>query len=121
MCFPGEEKLNSLFDQLKWIHPDISKRHGYNAASALRVRDHSNLEVFITEVSSRFLQTDKSKHSTDHHKGMFGLLSMAKAIADNYKHATLATFQDQKVFFLQAYELYNATSLEQIFTFASLR
>lgn len=101
--FPGEEKLNSLFDQLKLIHPDIDKRHGYNADSVLRVRSHSNLEVFIAEVSSRFMQTDKSKHSTDHHKGMFGLLSMAKAIADNYKHATLATFQDQKVFFLQAY------------------
>ncbi|KAG1073752.1 hypothetical protein G6F42_025778 [Rhizopus arrhizus] len=57
--FPGEEKLNSLFDQLKLIHPDIDKRHGYNADSVLRVRSHSNLEVFIAEVSSRFMQTDK--------------------------------------------------------------
>lgn len=102
MWFPGEKKLNSLFDQLKLIHTDIDKWHGYNADSVLRARDHLNLEVFIAEVSSRFMQTAKSKHSTGHHKGMFGLLSMAKAIADNYKHATLATFQDQKVFFLQA-------------------
>lgn len=101
--FPGEEKLKALLEQLKTIDSKVDKRHGYNADGIIRTRGHQELEVLIYEVSSGYLYQDKAKHSTDHHKGMFGLLSMLKAIADTYKHATLTTFMKQKVFFMQAY------------------
>ncbi|KAL9536779.1 hypothetical protein MBANPS3_012372 [Mucor bainieri] len=101
--FPGEEKLKALLEQLKTIDSKVDKRHGYNADGIIRTKGHQELEVLIYEVSSGYLYQDKAKHSTDHHKGMFGLLSMLKAIADTYKHATLTTFMKQKVFFMQAY------------------
>ncbi|KAL0143725.1 hypothetical protein V8B55DRAFT_1480088 [Mucor lusitanicus] len=94
--FPGEEKLKALLEQLKTIDSKVDKRHGYNADGIIRTRGHQELEVLIYEVSSGYLYQDKAKHSTDHHKGMFGLLSMLKAIADTYKHATLTTFMKQR-------------------------
>ncbi|KAI8067348.1 hypothetical protein BDF21DRAFT_324961, partial [Thamnidium elegans] len=98
-CYPSEEKLEALFTQLK----KIDARSGYNADSIIRVGVHNNIELMIAEVSSCFSKPNKSKHATDHYKGMFSLLSMCKGIADNYKHASLETFKKQKVFFVQAY------------------
>ncbi|KAI9244594.1 hypothetical protein EDC94DRAFT_499420, partial [Helicostylum pulchrum] len=57
----------------------------------------SNIELVIAEVSSCFSKTDKSKRATDHYREIFGLLSMCKGIADNYKHVSLESFKKQKV------------------------
>lgn len=61
---------------------NVDKRHGFNTDSLIRVESHSDLEVLITKISSRFNRLKKDKHSTDHYKSMFELLSMVKAIAD---------------------------------------
>lgn len=71
-CYPGEEKLVALFSQLKKIDPTIDSRNGYYADSIIRVGTHNNIELLIFEVSSCFSKSDKSKHATDHYKGMFG-------------------------------------------------
>ncbi|CAO3621281.1 unnamed protein product [Mucor hiemalis] len=45
---------------------------------------------------------DKSKHSFDNHKGIFGGLAMLKNIADEFSFGELETFSNVKVFFLHA-------------------
>jgi hypothetical protein len=102
-CYPSEEKLKPLYTQSKKIDSTVDARSWYNVDSIIRVGAHNNIELMIAEVSSCFSKPDKSKHATDHYKGMFGLLSMCKGIADNYKHASLESFKKQKVFFIQAY------------------
>jgi hypothetical protein len=92
--------LEALFIQLEKIDPTVDARSGYNADSIIRVGAHNNIELIIPKVGSCFSKPDKSKHATDHYKGMFGLLSMCKGIAENYKYASLESFKKQKVFFL---------------------
>lgn len=108
MHFPGEEKLKCLYEELKKADSKIDTRCGYNADSIIRVMSLAELEILITEVSSRFKKIDKTKHASDHYKGMFGLLAMMRGIV-KYNHASLSTFQSIKVFFIRAY--YNSLYL----------
>jgi hypothetical protein len=49
------------------------------------------IEVLLLETSGHFANTDRPKVSFDHHKGLFGALSMLKYIADEYTHGKLET------------------------------
>lgn len=64
--YPGEEKLDELYTQLKKIDPSVDRRHGYNADNIVRL-SNSGLEIFVSEVSSRYGAEKKDKHATDHY------------------------------------------------------
>lgn len=49
-----------------------------------------------------------SKLRFDHHKGMFGVVAMLKAIADHYPYASIESFENVKVLFLNATGMYYA-------------
>ncbi|KAI9356894.1 hypothetical protein BD770DRAFT_443995 [Pilaira anomala] len=74
----------------------------YKADATISLYDYKNLEVLLLETSGYFGNKDSSKISFDHHKGLFGALSMLKAIADNYEYGSIQTFKDVKVFFTHA-------------------
>jgi hypothetical protein len=70
----------------------------YKADGIMSLYGFNRLEVLLLETSGHFDSSDNSKSSFDHHKGLFGALSMIKAIADNYSFGSLETFKNVKVF-----------------------
>lgn len=51
----------------------------------------------------RFLEVKKNnKRCYDHHKGLFGSLSMIKTIADEFYLGSIETFSKIKILFVQA-------------------
>lgn len=62
------------------------------------------LEILLLETTSHFGCTDRSKISFEHHKGLFGALSMLKTISDTFCFASVEQFGQMKVFFLHAAE-----------------
>ncbi|ORE20218.1 hypothetical protein BCV71DRAFT_176076, partial [Rhizopus microsporus] len=50
------------------------------------------------ETSKHFGSINGSKTTFDHHRGLFGSLSMLKAIADAYSFGNMQTFSKVKVF-----------------------
>lgn len=98
----GEAPLKAMATQLKtleFVNEDI---HSYLADGILKLYGLKGLEVMLVETSGCFGSTDRPKHSFDHHKGVFGSLSMLKSIADQFFHATIDTFCKMKVFFVHA-------------------
>ncbi|EIE75454.1 hypothetical protein RO3G_00158 [Rhizopus delemar RA 99-880] len=51
-----------------------------------------------------------TKINFDHHKGMFGILSMLKNIAEQFKFGDVEKFEDVKLFFLQGTDKYSTVS-----------
>lgn len=94
--FPGEEHLLSMTKQLK------QKGRFFNADGVIRLQDLHDIEVCVAEVSGVYKNTDMTKINFDHHKGMFGVLSMLKTISNELKYASLDVFQKVKVFFVHA-------------------
>lgn len=74
----------------------------YKADGIISLYDFNRVEVLLLETSGHFGSTDNPKSSFNHHKGLFGSLSMLKAVADNYLFETLETFKNLKVFFIHA-------------------
>lgn len=73
----------------------VDDRNMYKADGLIRMY----LEILLLETSHHFGSTDHRKSKFDHHKGLFGSLSVLKTIADEYQYASLQTFKTVKVFF----------------------
>jgi hypothetical protein len=100
--FPGEEHLLSMTRQLEQKGQFKDSRFRYNADGVIRLQDFYDIEVCVTEISGVFKNTDRTKINYDHHKAMFGVLSMLKTIADAMKYASLNIFEKIKIFFIHA-------------------
>ncbi|KAI8351191.1 hypothetical protein EDC96DRAFT_447990 [Choanephora cucurbitarum] len=95
----GETPLVSMKKQLK---EDESAKL-YLADGLIRLYGLKNLELLLLETSSCFGCKDRAKGSFDHHKGVFGALSMIKAAADEFYLAKVNTFVKLKILFLHAF------------------
>lgn len=74
----------------------------YKADGLVKLHGINELEMLLLETSSHFGSTNKSKNCFDHHKGLFGVLSMLKVIADESNLALTETFSKVKVLFMHA-------------------
>ncbi|KAK4515323.1 uncharacterized protein ATC70_010267 [Mucor velutinosus] len=96
-----ENRTQSITKEEK-IDLPVDRRHGYNADSILRL-SNAGMEIFVSEVSSRYGTEEKDRHAIDHSRGMFAQLSMLEAIADKYEYATVEALLKQKALFPKAY------------------
>ncbi|CAO3647879.1 unnamed protein product [Mucor fragilis] len=76
----------------------------YKADGIISLYDFNKVEVLLLETSDHFGNSDNSKSSFDHGKGLFGALSMLKAIADIWFFKTslfsfkvILTLSDEKI------------------------
>lgn len=97
--FPGEEHLLSMTKQLKQNGQFKDARFCPKADGVIRLQSLSDIEVCVAEISGVYKNTDMTKINLDHHKGMLGVVSMLKTIADEMEYASLDVFQKIKVFF----------------------
>jgi hypothetical protein len=94
----GETPLESMTRQLN-ANDDATL---YYADGIITLYGMEELEVLLLETSSFFGSTKNNKRCFDHHKGLFGSLSMLKTIADEYYLGTIETFSKIKIVFVQA-------------------
>ncbi|KAI9351838.1 hypothetical protein BD770DRAFT_412698 [Pilaira anomala] len=82
----GEASLQSMSGQLKNYFPFYDEESHIYLADGLfnKLYGLKELEILLLETSGCFGSTDQSKHSFDHHKGVFGATSMLKQIADTF-------------------------------------
>lgn len=85
------------------------ERNCYKADAIIsyRIDKGSDIEIMLLETSSGYDKASNSKKGFDHHKATFGLLSMLKDVANEYKMATFKTFSKLKVYFLHAFGNWN--------------
>ncbi|KAG1046739.1 hypothetical protein G6F43_010788 [Rhizopus delemar] len=95
--FPGEEHLLSMTKQLKQNGQFKDARFCLKADGVIRLQSLSDIEVCVAEISGVYKNTDMTKINLDHHKGMFGVVSMLKTIADEMEYASLDVFQKIKM------------------------
>ncbi|KAG2215965.1 hypothetical protein INT45_008579 [Circinella minor] len=62
----------------------------YNADAIHPATDIGNAEICLFETLNAFYKDGRQKISFDHHKAMFGLLSMIKSIPYEYHHTIQA-------------------------------
>jgi hypothetical protein len=109
----GETQLKSI-SKRKMNNSDeddsSDESTSYKANGIISLHTLNKLEILLLESSNHFGSTDSSKSSFDHHKGLYGALSMLKAIADNYSYGSLETFGKVKVFFVHAADMKNNSS-----------
>lgn len=98
----GQPVLQSMIRQLKTVGLFIDEKNVYKSDGLVKLFGMKDQEILLLETSGRFTNHDKTKVNFDHHKGVFGLLSMLKCIADDYSFASVETFMKVKVFFLHA-------------------
>lgn len=94
----GEALLISMKKQLK----DDDDSNLYKADGIIKLYSLRELEVLLLETSSYFGSKDKTKASFDHHKGLFGALSMLKTIADEFYLGIAEVLSRVKVLFVHA-------------------
>ena len=96
--FPGEEALNSM------ANPNsTSSEPRYRADGVVRATKLNDLEMCLLETSRALGKAGRPKKSFDHHKGMFGLLSMLKRVAETYDYATYKELGSLKLIFLHGH------------------
>lgn len=88
--------------QLKATGIIVDEKSQYKTDGLIKLFGLKNLALLLLETSGHFPNTDKVKIKLDNHKGMFGILAMLKCIADYYSFASVESFSQIKVFFLQA-------------------
>lgn len=98
----GQPCLESMSRQLKATGIIVDEKSQYKTDGLIKLFGLKNLELLLLETSGHFSNTDKVKIKLDNHKGMFGILAMLKCIADYYSFASVESFSQIKVFFLQA-------------------
>jgi hypothetical protein len=94
----GEAPLKAMMKQLD----DKDESTLYKADGIVKLYGMKGLEVLILETSSHFGSNDNAKSCFDHHKGLFGALSMIKTIADENYLGSIETFAKVKVIFVHA-------------------
>ncbi|KAG1137090.1 hypothetical protein G6F37_012425 [Rhizopus arrhizus] len=98
----GEAQLQAMTQQLKASGLYKNDKFQYKADGLIKMYGVNNLEILLLETSYHFGSKDKCKAGFDHHKGLFGSLSMLKTIADCFSLGTMESFQKVKVFFTHA-------------------
>jgi hypothetical protein len=98
----GETCLHAMNSKARDSEGDAEEFTLYKADGVISTYDFNKLEVLLLETSGHFGNTDNSKISFDHHKGLFGALSILKGISGAYKHGSMDTFEKVKVFFVHA-------------------
>lgn len=91
--------MSTLLDSVGLYRDDAGQ---YKADGIMTLNEIHRLELLLLETSSHFGCTDRSKISFDHHKRLFGVLSMLKTIADTFYFASIEQFGQMKVFFTHA-------------------
>ncbi|KAG0162916.1 hypothetical protein DFQ30_001019 [Apophysomyces sp. BC1015] len=99
---PAEEELISMSKQLR-KRGLLDQRFKYNADGILRLKSIANVEILLLETSSAYDSASNGKTSFDHFKGMFGLLSMLKTVADEFPLADYDIFKQLKLHFIHAH------------------
>lgn len=102
----GQPVLESMTSQLRLQGVFVDMKSQYKSDGLLKLFGLKEIEVLLVEVSGCFGNTDTSKLRFDHHKGMFGVVAMLKSIADHYSYASIESFENVKVFFLNAAGMY---------------
>ncbi|KAG1468126.1 hypothetical protein G6F56_004025 [Rhizopus delemar] len=100
----GETQLRAMSKKTNESEIESDESTLYKADGIISLYGFNKVEVLLLETSGHFGSRDSSKSSFDHHKGLFGSLSMLKAIADKYSFGSLETFKNVKVFFVHAAE-----------------
>lgn len=98
----GEISLKAMSTQLDSVGLNRDDAGQYKADGVIKLYGIHCLEILLLETSFHFGCTDRSKVSFDHHKGLFGALSMLKTIADTFYFASIKQFGQMKVFFVHA-------------------
>ncbi|KAL9553165.1 hypothetical protein MBANPS3_003415 [Mucor bainieri] len=98
----GQPVLKSMTKQLKNGGIYVDDKHIYKTDGLIKLFDLKEQEIILVETSGSFTNDDKNKINFDHHKAVYGMLSMLKCIANDYDHASLNTFEKIKVYFLHA-------------------
>ncbi|KAI8329780.1 hypothetical protein EDC96DRAFT_57141 [Choanephora cucurbitarum] len=83
--------------------PFVSMKKQLKEDESAKLYGLKNLELLLLEASSCFSCKDKAKESFDHYKGVFGSLSMMKAVADEFYLTKVNTFAKLKTLFLHAF------------------
>lgn len=97
---PGEIFLQSMAKQLKKIDNCRGEANGYKADGLIRINTIRNMEVVLFETSGGVKGGSKRKQTFDFHKGMFGLVSMLKALADTFPYASYERMSAIKIYFV---------------------
>ncbi|KAL9537500.1 hypothetical protein MBANPS3_011728 [Mucor bainieri] len=98
----GQPVLQAMTRQLKAVNLYIDDSHVYKSDGLVQLFGEIGREILLLETSGCFKNSDKSKVNFDHHKGVYGLLSMLKGITDDYHFGSLHLFMKVKVFFIHA-------------------
>lgn len=104
---PGETRLQSMLNQMQKQQVG-DKRLSYNCDGVIQfqIDDIAN-DLLILETSQAYDSGTRVKASFDHTKGMFGLLSMLKTIADNHAYASTAIIKKLKIHLLHVHGKWN--------------
>ena len=100
---PGEVFLQSMAGQLKKLDSYNEEFNGYKADGVIRVNGIKKLEIVLFETSGGIQGGTDRKKTFDFHKGMFGLVSMMKALADTYQYATYKSICNVKLYFVHVH------------------
>lgn len=111
----GETPLQSMAKQLN----DNDDSTIYYADGIITLYGMEELEVLLLETSSFFGSKKNDKKCFDHHKGLFGSLSMIKTVADEYYLGSIENFSKIKIIFIQAAgtTFYNTICIKILNTF----
>lgn len=98
---PGEIELKAMTLQCQ---KGLTNSHYRYKADGIIISDKDfDLEILLIEVSNAFNSTGNTKISFDHHKAMFGMLTMIRTIAFKYNKASPDTLKKLKIHFLHAH------------------
>ncbi|KAL0076564.1 hypothetical protein J3Q64DRAFT_1647356, partial [Phycomyces blakesleeanus] len=78
----------------------------YKSDGLIKLFGLKKLELALLETSGHFTNSDKVKIKLDHHKGMYGVLSMLKCVADDFSFASVDKLSPVKVFFYSCRRLH---------------
>ncbi|KAI7900449.1 uncharacterized protein BX663DRAFT_517665 [Cokeromyces recurvatus] len=100
----GQPVLESMNRQLKALNLFVDEKSQNKSDGLIKLFGLKNLELVLLETSGHFTNSDKGKIKLDHHKGMYGVLSMLKCVADDFSFASADKFSSVKVFFIHTAE-----------------
>lgn len=98
----GQPILHSMTKQMKAVGLYIDDKNVYKSDGVVLLFGLKQQEILLLETSGSFTNLDKTKTNFDHHKGVYGLLSMIKCIADDYRFGSVDTFMKIKAYFIHA-------------------
>lgn len=95
---PGEVFLQSMADKLKQVVGESPST--YKADGIIRLKDAHNLDLVLFETSGALSRGSKRKKTFDFYKGMFGVISMIKSLADAYNFGSLKALSAVNIYFI---------------------